>query len=119
MSKTFKAFAGKNWVTLTSGDAFREADKAGKPIRVEFDNGSFKVIKNLDKLPEGQPLAFTKAAADREAAKQPKKTLVEKVNETIKEVEDAAKQDKLIERVSDDLVVIKDVTTPKMLWPSH
>jgi hypothetical protein len=119
MTKTFKAFAGKNWVALTSREAFKEADKAGKPIRIEFDNGSFRVIKNADKLPEGKPVGFSKAAADREAAKQPKKTLVEKVNETIKEVEDAAKQDKLIERVSDDLVVIKDVTTPKMLWPSH
>jgi|TARA_R110000751_G_scaffold65833_1_gene134580 hypothetical protein len=77
MSKTFKAFAGKNWVTLTSGEAFREADKAGKPIRVEFANGSFKVIKNSDKLPEGQPSAFTKAAADREAAKQKEAVAVE------------------------------------------
>jgi hypothetical protein len=97
MTKTFKAFAGKNWVALTSREAFKEAEKAGKPIRVEFDNGSFRVIKNADKLPEGKPVGFSKAAADREAAKQ----------------------DKLIERVSDDLVVIKDVSTPKMLWPSH
>ena len=97
MTKTFKAFAGKNWVALTSREAFKEADKAGKPIRIEFDNGSFRVIKNADKLPEGKPVGFSKAAADREAAKQ----------------------DKLIERVSDDLVVIKDVSTPKMLWPSH
>jgi len=97
MTKTFKAFAGKNWVTLTSREAFKEAEKAGKPIRIEFDNGSFRVIKNADKLPEGKPVGFSKAAADREAAKQ----------------------DKLIERVSDDLVVIKDVSTPKMLWPSH
>ena len=72
MSKTFKAFAGKNWVSLTSREAFKEADKAGKPIRVEFDNGSFRVIKNADKLPEGKPVGFSKAAADREAAKQKK-----------------------------------------------
>jgi hypothetical protein len=70
MTKTFKAFAGKNWVALTSREAFKEADKAGKPIRIEFDNGSFRVIKNADKLPEGKPVGFSKAAADREAAKQ-------------------------------------------------
>ena len=72
MTKTFKAFAGKNWVTLTSGDAFREANKAGKPIRVEFPNGSYRVIKNVENLPEGQAFAFTKAAEDRETAKQKK-----------------------------------------------
>jgi hypothetical protein len=113
MTKTFKAFAGKNWVSLTSGDAFREADKAGKPIRVEFANGSFKVIKNSDKLPEGQPFAFTKAAADREAAKQPKKTLVEKCNEAIEEVEDAAKQK---QTVKPEVVA---VATGPLLWPAH
>ncbi len=72
MSKTFKAFAGKNWVALTSREAFKEAEKAGKPIRVEFANGSFRVIKNADKLPEGKPVGFSKSAADREAAKQKK-----------------------------------------------
>jgi len=78
MSKTFKAFAGTNWVALTSREAFKEADKAGKPIRIEFDNGSFRVIKNADKLPEGKPVGFSKAAADREAAKQ-KEAVVEVV----------------------------------------
>jgi|TARA_R110002124_G_scaffold276558_2_gene447384 hypothetical protein len=82
MTKTFKAFAGKNWVALTSREAFKEADKAGKPIRIEFDNGSFRVIKNADKLPEGKPVGFSKAAADREAAKQKKVVKPEVVEAT-------------------------------------
>jgi hypothetical protein len=84
MTKTFKAFAGKNWVALTSREAFKEADKAGKPIRVEFANGSFRVIKNADKLPEGKPVGFSKAAADREAAKKKKEVKPEVVATTTK-----------------------------------
>ena len=97
MTKTFKAFAGKNWVALTSREAFKEADKAGKPIRIEFDNGSFRVIKNADKLPEGKPVGFSKAAADREAAKQ-KEVVKPEVVEATPAVATAASQ---------------------MLWPSH
>jgi hypothetical protein len=94
MTKTFKAFAGKNWVTLTSREAFKEAEKAGKPIRVEFDNGSFRVIKNADKLPEGKPVGFSKAAADREAAKQKKV-------------------------VKPEVVEAAATTTKLLQWPSH
>jgi len=97
MTKTFKAFAGKNWVALTSREAFKEADKAGKPIRIEFDNGSFRVIKNADKLPEGKPVGFSKAAADREAAKQ-KEVVEPEVVEAAPAAATAASQ---------------------MLWPSH
>tara|TARA_B110000285_G_scaffold162011_1_gene180946 strand:+ start:75 stop:368 length:294 start_codon:yes stop_codon:yes gene_type:complete len=97
MTKTFKAFAGKNWVALTSREAFKEADKAGKPIRIEFDNGSFRVIKNADKLPEGKPVGFSKAAADREAAKQ--KEVVEP------EVVEAAPA--------------VATATSQMVWPAH
>jgi hypothetical protein len=94
MTKTFKAFAGKNWVTLTSREAFKEAEKAGKPIRIEFDNGSFRVIKNADKLPEGKPVGFSKAAADREAAKQKKV-------------------------VKPEVVEAAATTTKLLQWPSH
>ena len=97
MSKTFKAFAGKNWVALTSREAFKKADKAGKPIRVEFDNGSFRVIKNADKLPEGRPVGFSKAAADRETAKQK-----EVVKPEVVEAAPAAA-----------------TATSQMTWPSH
>ncbi len=98
MTKTFKAFAGKNWVSLTSREAFKEADKAGKPIRVEFANGSFRVIKNADKLPEGKPVGFSKAAADREAAKNNKKVVKPEVVEA---------------------APVAATTTKLLQWPSH
>lgn len=44
------------WVNLAKGkEIFSKADKAGKPIRVLHPSGSFKVIRNADKLPEGEP----------------------------------------------------------------
>ncbi len=60
MTKTFKAFAGKNWVALTSREAFKEADKAGKPIRIEFDNGSRESSRTLTSCQKASRLALAK-----------------------------------------------------------
>ena len=97
MTKKFKTFTGKHWVSLASREEFKKAEKAGKPIRVEFANGSFRVIKNADKLPEGRPVGFSKAAADREAAKQE-----EIVKPEVVEAAPAAA-----------------TATSQMTWPSH
>tara|TARA_A100000172_G_scaffold23518_2_gene13665 strand:- start:5777 stop:5974 length:198 start_codon:yes stop_codon:yes gene_type:complete len=44
------------WFPLAKGkDIFSKADEAGKPIRIVHPSGSFKVIRNADNLPEGEP----------------------------------------------------------------
>ena len=52
--KTLQALSPKGrWITLNKkGDAFVKAKDGGRPIRVLHPSGSFKVIFNLDKMPE-------------------------------------------------------------------
>ena len=52
--KTLQALSPKGrWITLNKAtDAFVKAKDGGRPIRVIHPNGSFKVIFNLDKMPE-------------------------------------------------------------------
>jgi hypothetical protein len=52
--KTLQALSPKGrWITLNKeGDAFTKAKDGGRPIRVLHPSGSFKVIFNLDKMPE-------------------------------------------------------------------
>ena len=66
MEKVFDVYQGKKWVELKQkekGDRslFDKAVEAGKAIRIRglANNGKefFKVIKNADVLPEGEPLS--------------------------------------------------------------
>ena len=52
--KTLQALSPKGrWITLNKEtDAFAKAKAGERPIRVIHPNGSFKVIFNLDKMPE-------------------------------------------------------------------
>ena len=52
--KTLQALSPKGrWITLNKATAAFAKAKAGeRPIRVIHPNGSFKVIFNLDKMPE-------------------------------------------------------------------
>jgi len=52
--KTLQALSPKGrWITLNKAtDAFAKAKAGERPIRVMHPNGSFKVIFNLDKMPE-------------------------------------------------------------------
>ena len=56
--KILQALSPKGrWITLNKkGDAFAKAKEGGRPIRVLHPSGSFKVIFNLDNLPEDKEL---------------------------------------------------------------
>ena len=56
--KVLQALSPKGrWITLNKAtDAFVKAKDGGRPIRVIHPNGSFKVIFNLEGLPEDKEL---------------------------------------------------------------
>ena len=56
--KILQALSPKGrWITLNKkGDAFVKAKDGGRPIRVLHPSGSFKVIFNLENMPEGKEL---------------------------------------------------------------
>tara|TARA_R100000995_G_scaffold42423_1_gene19840 strand:+ start:392 stop:685 length:294 start_codon:yes stop_codon:yes gene_type:complete len=62
---TMKTFVGDKWVELAKGkELFSKADKAGVPIMVEHPNGSFKVIRNADNLPDNMRRTSSIPAGD-------------------------------------------------------
>jgi hypothetical protein len=65
MAKRFQKFTGKQWVDIKRKDwkdtkAWDAAVEAKLPIRIVHESGSFKVIRNTDKLPEGKKLGNRK-----------------------------------------------------------
>lgn len=53
-----KKSKGTTWIELDKGkDNFNKVVKVGRPIRVIHPSGSFKVIRNADNLPEGEPVS--------------------------------------------------------------
>lgn len=72
MSKKYSAFAKKNWVTISDRKAFADAEASGRPIMLTFPNGSYRVIKNAENLPEGFAVGYSvdraKAAKQKEKA---------------------------------------------------
>ena len=54
MAKQTQLFFDNQWFPIADGfEAFKAAKDGGFPIRILHDTGSFKVIHNVDKLPEG------------------------------------------------------------------
>jgi len=54
MAKQTQLFINDEWLPVLEGfEAFKAAKDSGMPIRVLHDSGSFKVIHNVDQLPEG------------------------------------------------------------------
>ena len=50
---TMQTFVANEWVELAKGkELFKKASDSGVPIRVLHPNGTFKIIRNADKLPE-------------------------------------------------------------------
>ena len=62
---TMETFVADKWVELAKGkELFSKADKAGVPIMVEHPNGSFKVIRNADNLPDNMRRTSSIPAGD-------------------------------------------------------
>lgn len=54
MAKSTQLFFNDEWINVAEGfEAFKSAKESGFPIRVLHPSGSFKVIHNVDQLPEG------------------------------------------------------------------
>ena len=54
MAKSTELFFNDEWIKMAEGfESFKAAKSEGFPIRVVHPSGSFKVIHNADKLPEG------------------------------------------------------------------
>jgi hypothetical protein len=54
MAKQTQLFFNNQWLPVSEGfESFKAAKEEGFPIRILHDTGSFKVIHNVDKLPEG------------------------------------------------------------------
>ncbi len=54
MAKQTQLFFNNEWLPVSEGfEAFKAAKDGGFPIRILHDTGSFKVIHNVDQLPEG------------------------------------------------------------------
>lgn len=54
MAKQTQLFFNDEWLPIADGfESFKAAKEEGFPIRILHDTGSFKVIHNVDKLPEG------------------------------------------------------------------
>ena len=55
MSKSWEYLTkGNRWVELVK-DKYEEKAKDERPIRIKFDTGNYKVVKNVAFLPEGEP----------------------------------------------------------------
>lgn len=58
MSKSWQyQTKGNKWVELIK-DKYEEKLKDQRPIRILFETGNYKVVKNTEFLPEGHPTFF-------------------------------------------------------------
>tara|TARA_R100001129_G_scaffold13373_1_gene8607 strand:+ start:27 stop:218 length:192 start_codon:yes stop_codon:yes gene_type:complete len=57
--KTFEVMVnsdGSSWATVKKGkDVWDKITQTGAPIRISYPSGSYKVIRNADKLPKDFP----------------------------------------------------------------
>ena len=64
IERQLQAWVGKKWETLDKGrDLFKKTVDAGVPVRVLHPKGTFKVIKNADKLPKKEPRSSSELKA--------------------------------------------------------
>lgn len=68
IDKYFQYHTGARWVDLPKG-AYKAAVEAGRPVRIFYTSGSFKVLKNAENLPKSEQIKNSvKTAAKTTAA---------------------------------------------------